>query len=131
MSEGWTYDSIKWARMQLMYKGRRNVLRDGRGWINPIQDVAYAFLDLDNTDYFYSLPDLHQLMTNTIYLILAAGQTSEQGVKIITDEINAILSKTPLEELLTDVPADEARELRIDLEILGFIPPDITKPQYG
>jgi hypothetical protein len=131
MSERWTYDAIKWVRMQAMYKGRRNILRDGRGWPHPIADVGYAFHDLDDTDYFYSLPDIHQLMTNIIYFILAAGQMSEQGVKIITEEINAILSKTPLDELLTDIPADEARELRIDLEILGFIPPDITKPQWG
>lgn len=117
-------------RMQIMYRARQNIIRSKREWLHPIEDVGVAYDDT-NDAWTIVYPDLHRLMDNSIQFILAAGQMPEQGVKIITDEINAILSKTPLEELLADVPADEARELRIDLEILGFIPPDITKPQYG
>lgn len=130
MSERWTYDVIRWARLRTMYEARRQILKHRREWISPLEDVYVAYDD-QGRGKDETLSDLYHLMDNTIFLILATNQDIETSQVYSKNEINAILSKTPLEELLADVPADEARELRIDLEILGFIPPDITKPQYG
>lgn len=129
--EDWqTYNGIKKQRFRDMYRARRNILRSKREWLHPIEDVGVAYDD-EGRSKDESLPDLYHLMDSAIFLILAAGKSPELGLNRATNEINAILAKTPIDQLLTDIPLDEARELRIDLEILGFIPPDITKPQYG
>lgn len=131
MAERWTYDSIIWANMKRMYKARRNIVRRNRGWIHPTEDVGIAFHDDTPDEYLPIMPDLYRLMEEVIYLILSAGTSPKLGVDLSTNIINEILEKTPLDELVAGIPEDEERELRIDLEILGFIPPDITKPQFA
>jgi hypothetical protein len=128
MDERWTYDAIRWSAFQDMYRVRRNISQDKRGWGHPLEDVGVAF---DYDDDPPPLPDLHWLMLESCYLILGTGLTPEPGKVRATQRIQSILAHTPLDQLLADVPEDEARELRIDLEILGFIAPDITKPQWG
>lgn len=130
MDERWTYDSLRWSILKSMYQGRRNILQDKRAWLHPIEDVGYAYHDDTPDEYLPVMPDLHQIMSNTIYLILCAGLSPEVGCTKATNIINSILAKTTIDELVKDIPEDEARDLRYDLEILGFIPPNITKPQY-
>jgi hypothetical protein len=124
MDERWTYDAIRWSVFQDMYRARRNILRSNRDWISPTEDVDVAYTDLE----LDGLPELYQLMTCTIYRTLLTNAGSNEGHEYLANIINNILSRTPLDTLLADVPEDEASELRIDLEILGFIPPGITKP---
>lgn len=128
MSERWTYDAIRWSALNAMYRGRRNIIRDKRAWTNPLEDVGYAYYGDETPD---SVNDLHDLMHETVYLILCAGLSPEPGLTWATEKITSVLARTPIDLLLRDIPEDEAREVRIDLEILGFIPPDITKPQYA
>lgn len=127
MSERWTYDDLKIGTFRLMYMARQNIIRDNRPWLHPIEDVGVAFQD----PYYEGMDDLGRLMFETRYLILCAGLSPEMGFNRATEVIKSILDKTTIDELVKDIPAEEARELRYDLEILGFIPPDITKPQYG
>jgi hypothetical protein len=129
--EDWqSYHGIKKQKFRDMYEARRSILEDKREWLHPIEDVGVAYDD-QGRGKDESLPDLYHLMDNAIYLILCAGKSPEPGLAMATNEIQSILDRTPLDQLLADVPEDEARELRIDLEILGFIAPDITKPQWG
>jgi hypothetical protein len=127
--EDWqTYHGIKKQKFRDMYEARRMIVEDKREWLHPIEDVGVAYDD-QGRGKDESLPDLYHLMDSAIFLILATNYVPEIGLKRRTNEIQSILARTPLDELLADVPEDEARELRIDLEILGFIPPDIIKPQ--
>lgn len=126
MEERWTYDQIRWTNFLSMYGVRRNIVWDKRKWGNSLEDIGVACGDLQIED----LSDLHSLMVCTIYLILCAGLSPKPGLDITTNAITSILTRTPIDDLLRDVPEDEAREVRIDLEILGFIPPDVTKPKY-
>lgn len=127
MEERWTYDGIRWHRFRDMYRARRNIMKFNREWSSPLEDVGVAYDD-QGRGKDESLPDLYHLIDSAIFLILATHHVPEIGLKRRTNEIQSILARTPLDTLLADVPEDEARELRIDLEILGFIPPDITKP---
>lgn len=131
MDERWTYDSLRWSTLKAMYEGRRNILRDKRAWLHPIEDVGYAYHDDTPDEDLPLMPDLHRIMSETIYLILCAGLSPEVGFNKATEVIKSILAKTTIEELVKNIPENEARDLRYDLEILGFIPPDITKPQWG
>lgn len=125
-----SYFYIKKHRLRYMYQARRNILQDNRDWLHPIEDVGVAYDD-QGRGKNESLPDLYHLFDNTIYLILCAGLSPERGYEVAKNEIKTILARNSLEELIADIPEDEERELRIDLEILGFIPPDITKPQFA
>ena len=126
MTQRYTYDQIRYGKFLTMYEARREIVRQKRSWTHPIEDVGVAY---DDPDYS-SFGDLHTLMSKTIDLILSAGLMPEQGVMMVTNEINEILAAHSIDELLHDIPEAEARELRIDLEYLGFIPPEITKPLY-
>lgn len=130
MSDWTSYKFHRDQRFRHMYRARRNILKHKREWLHPIEDVGVAFDD-QGRGKDESLPDLYHLMESTIYLILCAGLSPEPGHTMMTNEIETILGKTPLDELIGGLPEDEQRELRIDLEILGFIPPDITKPQFA
>ena len=131
MDERWTYDSLRWSTLKTMYQGRRNIIQDERAWLHPIEDVGYAYHDDTPEEYLPIMSDLHKLMSSTIYLILCAGLSPELGFNKATEVVKSILSKTTIDELVKNIPDDEAHELRYDLEILGFIPPDIIKPRYG
>ena len=111
-----------------MYEARRSILKHKWEWNSPLHDVYMAYDDQERGKD-ESLPDIYYLMDNAIFLILATNQDNSTSQAYSRNEVQSILDKTPLDELLADVPEDEARELRIDLEILGFIPPDIIKPQ--
>jgi hypothetical protein len=80
---------------------------------------------------------LDLLIYNIVYLVIInAARRPMNEAQIAGDrrtrfEIQSVLDETPFDELLADIPEDEAREIRYDLEILGFIPKDITKPQWG
>jgi hypothetical protein len=120
--EDWqTYHGIKKQVFRDMYEARRSILLDKREWSSQLEDVYVAYDD-QGRGKDESLPDLYHLMENTIFLILATNQDNPTSQAYSRNEVQSILDKTPLEELLADVPEDEARELRIDLEILGFIP---------
>jgi hypothetical protein len=127
MDERWTYDGIRWMRLAAMYGTRRSILKYKMEWNSPLHDVYMAYDDQDRGKDD-SLPDLYHLMDNVIFLILATNQDNPTSQAYSRNEVQSILDRMPLLELLAYVPEDEARELRIDLEILGFIPPDITKP---
>lgn len=122
-----TYDEMKIGSFKLMYLARQRITKEKRPWLHPIEDVGVAFDD----PYYEGMNDLHRLMDETIYLILCAGLSPEPGLSNATAKIKEILAANPLEVLLEGIPEQEGRELRIDLEILGFIPPDITKPQFA
>lgn len=125
MEVRWTYDDIRWGKLKAMYDYRRYVAPDIGKWTNPLEDVGYAYYGDEPPE---SINDLYDLMTNTIMLILSAGLTPEPGLTWATEKITSVLARTPIDDLLRDIPEDEAREVRTDLEILGFIPPDVTKP---
>jgi hypothetical protein len=121
MSDRWTYDAIRWQKLSIMYEARRSILKHSREWLHPIEDVGVAYDD-QGRGKEEGMPDLYYLMDSVIFLILAAGKSPEPGLTNATNEIQTILAKTPLEEILNEVPEDEARELRLDLEILKLIP---------
>jgi hypothetical protein len=122
-----TYDEMKIGAFKLMYMTRQNIVRDKREWVDRYEDVGFAYMD----PYYEGMDDLDRLMFETIYLILTTNAPPIPGYNQPRDVISEILARSSLDKLLEDIPEDEVRELRIDLEILGFIPPDITKPQYG
>ena len=127
MTQRYTYDQIRYGKFLTMYEARREIVRQKRSWTHPIEDVGVAYDDPDYSGF----GDLHRLISETIYLILCAGLSPEPGLTNATNKINEILAAHSIDELLQDIPEAEARELRIDLEYLGFIPPDITKPLYA
>lgn len=111
-----------------MYEARRRILKFKRDWLHPIEDVGVAYDD-QGWGRDDSLPDLYHLIDNAIFLILAAGKSPEPGFSNAAREIETILAQGPIDGLIAQLPEDEQRELRIDLEILGFIPADIIKPR--
>jgi hypothetical protein len=131
MTERWTYSDIKMGIFRSMYKARQNIVYDKRSWFHPIEDVGVAYHDDCPDEGIPAMPDLFWLMDKTIYLILCAGLSPEPGFTNANEKIRSILADSSIEELLKDIPEQEAYDLRYDLEILGFIPPDITKPQRG
>jgi hypothetical protein len=132
MSERWTYEQHKAGILKMMYDHRRQLLKQGIIMPYPVEDIAWAYSEGQYTER----TGLHLVIHNIIYSILVEAafepQTELQrtGRARIRTEVESVLQETPIDELLADIPADEAREIRIDLEILGFIPPDITKPQW-
>jgi hypothetical protein len=127
MTQRRTYDERKIGKFKLMYMARQNIVRDKREWIDRYEDVNFTYMD----PYYEGMDDLDRLMFETIYLILTTNAPPIPGYNQPREVISEILTRIPLEKLLEDIPESEARDLRIDLEYLGLIPPDITKPQYG
>ena len=126
MTQRRTYEEMKIGWFKLMYMARQNIVRNNGEWIHRFEDVAVAYDD----PYYEGMDDLEILMEEVIYLILITNAPPVPGYNDPAAKVRELLAKTPLDTLLDSVPEDEARDLRIDLEILGFIPPDITKPQY-
>lgn len=117
----------------MMYDHRRQLIKRGLIMPYPVEDIAWAYSEGEYT----KRTGLHLVIHNIIYSVLVEAafepQTELQlaGRARIRAEVQSILDETPIDELLADIPAEEGREIRIDLEILGFIPKDITKPQWG
>jgi hypothetical protein len=122
-----SYHDIKRQRFRDMYEARRSILQFNREWTTPLEDVYLAYDDQDRGKD-ESLPDIFHLMDSVIFMILATNQDNEISQGYRKNEIQSILDKNGLETLLSQISDQEARELRIDLEILEFISPDITKP---
>jgi hypothetical protein len=65
--------------------------------------------------------DLEELMWRTLEMILDRGL----GPQAVRDEcsriINNILGRTSFDDLVRDIPEDEANELRRDLKLLKFV----------
>ena len=124
-----TYDDIKIGCFKLMYLARQRIVKRKREWLHPIEVVGVAFMDWEYDSV--GMEPLKRLMYETIFLVLCAGLAPEPGRTNAISKIEELLCEHNLDELIADIPEDEQRELRIDLEILGFLPPDITKPQFA
>lgn len=120
-----TYTGVKKQCFRDMYEARRAITRGKRDWFDPLEDIGVAFDDQGRGRDPY-LPDLYYFIESVVYLILSAGKSPEQGVKNSTKEIQTFLAKGPLEDLIAELSEEDQRELRYDLEILEFIPPDLS-----
>jgi hypothetical protein len=133
MSERWTYEQEKVSVLKLMYHHRQNRVQWGQLMSHPAEDIAWVVGEGEGIER----KGLDLLICNIVYLVIInAARKPITEAQIAGDdrtraEIQSVLDETPIDQLLADIPADEAREIRIDLEILGFIPKDITKPQWG
>jgi hypothetical protein len=133
MSERRTYEQRKVGTLRLMYQCRQQVVWEKRTFLHPSEDISWAYGEGEYLEF----KGLDLLIRNVIYLVIscaASEPTSDsmsEGRTRIRTEVQSVLDSTPINELLADIPADEASDIRYDLEILGFIPPDITKPQWG
>lgn len=127
MRERKTYKQMKCAILLQMYNARKSIIKDRREWLYPFEDVGRAYYNGD--EWPDRISDLYDLMDSTIYLIISAGHSPEAGKKYYSDIINEVLGRSSIEELTKDIPEDEARELRSDLEVLGFIPHHFTWPR--
>jgi hypothetical protein len=133
MTERWTYEQEKIGTLKMMYSYRQMQVKNKWVWQHPLEDISWAYGEGEGV----VRTGLDLLIGNTIYLMIVSinGDPTDElalaGRIRIRAEVQSVLDETSIDKLLADIPEDEAREIRYDLEILGFIPPDITKPQWG
>ena len=65
--------------------------------------------------------DLDELIPWTFALILDRGFGPQSIRDYCTSKIKNILSLNSFDDLVRDIPEDEANELRYDLKLLGFL----------
>jgi hypothetical protein len=130
MTERRTYEQKKIGMLMMMYDFRAGKV--GRGEVMPYasEDINWAYGEGEHV----ILTGIALMIRNMVYLILdsaACDVTTEAeiaGRARIRAEIQSVLDETPLDQLLADIPEDEARDIRYDLERLSFIPPVMSKP---
>jgi hypothetical protein len=109
----WAMDSAYEICRSLILLGQRNGFETLK-----TTDVFTAFFD-ETHECFET--DLEELMWRTLEMILDRGL----GPQAVRDEcsriINNILGRTSFDDLVRDIPEDEANELRRDLKLLKFV----------
>ncbi len=108
------YETLKEWALETYYEGCRDhaVMKE---WPHE-QIMGYVSYQFENT---FERP-VEDLMWHVILLVLSGGwhKEIEQNIR---GRIEKQLAEHSLENLLSDVPADEAEAFRHDLKILKFI----------
>lgn len=120
-------ENLKLDIFNLLYKVRRDNIVENRSYKFEIDDCIWAYISDNDAQYNKSISFLAQLMT----IVLLESNNRKNESLSFRQYIKDSLKEDTLEDILSDFSESEIREIRIDLEILGFIPPDITKPQWG
>lgn len=122
IEEGRTsYPTMRAWIMESYYQACRMVIERGTGWVVNEEELGYAYHEAESESMFDT--DVERLMWDTLYLILDAGRYPQQGRDIHFNLVKNVLNRVELDDLLTDIPLDEANELRHDLKILGIVEP--------
>lgn len=121
MEERETYKEIRQAAMESAYWSCRSYFSPARVPQTPdIPPRPFARFFSETYDCFED--DLLELMFRTLELILWQGQELPKINEICTHSIECILSRNSFEDLVADIPEEEAEELRTDLILLKFLP---------
>jgi hypothetical protein len=109
----WAMDSVYEVSRSLILLGQRNGFETIK-----TTDVFVAFFD-ETQECFET--DLEELMWRTLEMILDRGL----GPQAVRDEctriIKNILARNVFDDLVRDIPDDEASELRYDLNLLKLL----------
>lgn len=116
-----TYDVMKADVFGIYYDTCRNKIKYHEGWTRNESELGYAYYESDSEDIFETR--IECLMWHTLYLILDAGRGPPQARDHHLKIVQNYLSRNNLDDLLRDVPAEEAKEFVYDLEILGLLTP--------
>ena len=118
-----TYRNIReWAMDSVYQSSQASIIQLNRNGLDYVRNHPVDIFGAFFSETHESLEtDLEELMWRTFELIILRGL----GPQIARDEcnriINNILSRNTLDDLLQDIPEDEANELRRDLKLLKFI----------
>ena len=123
MEERTTYSELRALAMERAYRTCRAMFQS-----NYVPNPKYPTEKLFMFAAFFSETydcfehDLDELMWRTLELILSRG-IAPPGVQAECNRIiERILTENRLEDLVANIPTEEARELHIDLVLLGFLP---------
>lgn len=123
MEERTTYGELRQQAMETAYRTCRAMFQS-----NYVPNPKYPTEKLFMFAGFFSETydcfeyDLDELMWRTLELILYRGTAPPGVLSECTRIIKGILSRNSFEDLVAEIPIEEARELQIDLVLLGFLP---------
>ncbi len=121
MEERMTYEEIRRMAMEFAYFSCRSVLQTNYVGNYPTEKM-FLFGHFFHETHETLDTDIDELMWRTLELILWRGG-APQGVQTECARIiKGILSRNSFEDLVAEIPADEARQLQIDLVLLEFLP---------
>jgi hypothetical protein len=113
-ADRFTYGKIKRAALDALFDFSRDLgVVKGRPHIQVVGMVSDCY------EHGFEKPVEDIMWLCALYII--SGNWYEEPSKVIKQEIEDHLRKYGIDELLKDIPVDEASELRRDLEILNFI----------
>jgi hypothetical protein len=116
-----TYRELREEAIHYSYHYAHSVIRQSQiSGIESIQGVPIFGAFFDET-YECGETDLDELMMRTFELIVFMGIGSEIARNECSRIVKNILSRNSFHDLVADIPADEADELRYDLKLLGFL----------
>ncbi len=116
-----TYRAIReWAMDSAYASCRTSILQAERRGLEYIKDSDIFGAFFTETHECFET-DLEELMWRSLEMILDRGL----GPQAVRDEctriINTILARNAFDDLVRDIPDDEANELRRDLKLLKFL----------
>jgi hypothetical protein len=115
------YQEIKSSFLESCYNCCRHKLKDinrgGSGWAEGEHEIGYAYYQFENA---YELP-IEKLMLEVVTLILWAGRCPERSERLHRIEINGILSKNDINEMVAHLEEEERKDLLYDMKLLKLI----------
>jgi hypothetical protein len=121
MEERLTYEEIRKLAMESAYRSCRSAFKTNCVGNYPIEKI-FIFGGFFNETYEAFDFDLDELMWRTLELILWRGIAPPGVLAECSRIIEGILSCNSFEDLVAEIPPDEARQLHIDLVLLEFLP---------
>lgn len=123
MEERWTYQELRAQTMEKAYRTCRAMFQSN--YVpNPKYptEKLFMFAGFFSETYDCFEHDLDELMWRTLELILNRGSAPPGVLSECKRIIERILSNNSFEDLVSEIPSEEARELHIDLVLLEFLP---------
>lgn len=120
-------DKLKIDIFNLIYKVRKDNLIENRAYKFEIDDCVWAYISDNDAQYDNSVGVLAQIMA----IIFLESNDRKADTQFFRQNMKDLLKEESIEEIFSDFSDSEISQIRYDLEILGFILPDITKTQYG
>lgn len=121
MEDRLTYEEIRRMAMESAYESCRSTFKTNRVGNYPIEKI-FMFGHFFHETYEAFDYDLEELMWRTLELILWRGSAPPGVLSGCTRIIKGILSRNGFEDLVAEIPPEEARQLHIDLVLLEFLP---------
>ncbi len=115
------YQEIKMSLLELYYIYCQQKFGSNSGdmdtWLKDESEIGYAYGEFCES---YDLP-IEKIMLEVLSLILRAGRGPEKAEQYHYNRIAEMLSKHSLDDLMTDIDAEERKDLLYDMKLLKLI----------